>query len=480
MKRILALVLAMLLLVSAMAFAEDMDLTSFTDEELNGLEQAIAMEREARASAAAEAAAAAEQAEAEASEQPAFEPLRKGEYNDNNSALQQKLKDLGYLTGKVDGIFGPQTEKALMALQEDMGLEQTGAVNTEEELNMILNAAAGDGVNLLLGTNHGILHYSLIDNGFNAILDAEEEGIKVSIPDHNDEGWLVLFYDDGRSKDVLAGKQGDMYVLSFEAKTNTADTHISVSSRQVNGQENQVQFGDITVSVPDEWQRYTLSGSLNGVAATSQGIYFNLKNNVPGTEIEIRNLKLEMGSFATDWDEAPEDKGDGTNLLLGTNQGTNNYSILDNGFEASLEADDIGIKVNMASRNDEGWLVLFFDDGRSREILGGLAGEMYTLSFDAMSNMDGTEMRISHRQTNASENQISFGTVVINQSDAWQHIDLVGSLTGVQATSQGLYIDLRYNNPPDTTVYIRNLKIEKGVTATDWSAAPEDMKVETN
>ena len=152
MKRILALVLAMLLLVSATAFAEDMDLTTFTDDELNGLEQAIATEREARANAAAEAAAQAEAAP----EEPPFEPIRRGYYNDNTSDLQQKLKDLGYLTGKVDGIFGPQTEAALMALQADMGLEQTGAVNTEEELNRLLNVSVGDGVNLLAESDYYI------------------------------------------------------------------------------------------------------------------------------------------------------------------------------------------------------------------------------------------------------------------------------------------------------------------------------------
>lgn len=135
MKRIVALVLAVLMLAGMTAFAEGMDVTHLTDEELNSLEQAIAKEREARASAA--------------SEQPAFEAIQRGDYNENNKALQQQLKDLGYLAGKVDGIFGPQTEGALKDLQAVLGWEQTGVVESEYQWNVIKGLSISDGVNLL-------------------------------------------------------------------------------------------------------------------------------------------------------------------------------------------------------------------------------------------------------------------------------------------------------------------------------------------
>lgn len=53
--------------------------------------------------------------------------------------LQEKLNLLGYSCGKADGIFGDQTEKAVMKWEEANGLESNGSV-TPEELEMILSA----------------------------------------------------------------------------------------------------------------------------------------------------------------------------------------------------------------------------------------------------------------------------------------------------------------------------------------------------
>ena len=58
-------------------------------------------------------------------------------------ALQQTLADLGYLTGKVDGIFGPGTSAAIKAFQEETGLEATGQADV---YTMLLLTAAGNGV----------------------------------------------------------------------------------------------------------------------------------------------------------------------------------------------------------------------------------------------------------------------------------------------------------------------------------------------
>ncbi len=43
--------------------------------------------------------------------------------------VQLKLKELGYLAGRADGIFGKSTEQAVRRYQEEQGLEITGVVN---------------------------------------------------------------------------------------------------------------------------------------------------------------------------------------------------------------------------------------------------------------------------------------------------------------------------------------------------------------
>ena len=58
------------------------------------------------------------------------------------AALQTDLQVAGYYTGKVDGVYGPQTVAAVEALQEDAGLPVTGLVDgpTERALDAALQA----------------------------------------------------------------------------------------------------------------------------------------------------------------------------------------------------------------------------------------------------------------------------------------------------------------------------------------------------
>ena len=53
---------------------------------------------------------------------------------------QELLASLGYSPGSADGVFGPQTERAIIAFQNDMGLNATGQV--DESLLIALRTAA--------------------------------------------------------------------------------------------------------------------------------------------------------------------------------------------------------------------------------------------------------------------------------------------------------------------------------------------------
>jgi peptidoglycan hydrolase-like protein with peptidoglycan-binding domain len=54
--------------------------------------------------------------------------LKKGMQNQNVRGLQEKLNELGFDAGPADGIFGPRTERAVMAFQTDKGLSIDGVV----------------------------------------------------------------------------------------------------------------------------------------------------------------------------------------------------------------------------------------------------------------------------------------------------------------------------------------------------------------
>jgi N-acetylmuramoyl-L-alanine amidase len=68
----------------------------------------------------------------------------KGDTAENNKTVQQRLADLGYYAGKVDGIFGPKTRAAVKSFQKKKGLVQDGIVGakTEKALGITLGGGA--------------------------------------------------------------------------------------------------------------------------------------------------------------------------------------------------------------------------------------------------------------------------------------------------------------------------------------------------
>lgn len=59
---------------------------------------------------------------------PTPKPLILGlnSHGDEVMKMQERLRELGYLKGKADGFFGPQTEKAVKAFQQKNGLKADG------------------------------------------------------------------------------------------------------------------------------------------------------------------------------------------------------------------------------------------------------------------------------------------------------------------------------------------------------------------
>lgn len=130
MKRILALVIAVVMMISSAAMASELE--GKTNEELIAMIAQLQQEL---------AELKGEEAEAEPTPEPTPEPayteLARGAKGEEVKPLQQRLKDLGYLTGSVDGDFGGGTERAVSAFQKQNGLEVTGRADaaTQELLH---------------------------------------------------------------------------------------------------------------------------------------------------------------------------------------------------------------------------------------------------------------------------------------------------------------------------------------------------------
>lgn len=56
---------------------------------------------------------------------------------DKVSGVQARLNNLGFFCGKVDGIVGPRTEKALRSFQEQNGLPKTGRIDAATSARLL-------------------------------------------------------------------------------------------------------------------------------------------------------------------------------------------------------------------------------------------------------------------------------------------------------------------------------------------------------
>jgi len=80
--------------------------------------------------------------------------LRPGDEGEDVEALQQDLAALGYLTGTIDGKYGPATRSAVRAFQTDYMLTRDGKAG-EQTRNLLAEVVAGTS-SLLLASKNGI------------------------------------------------------------------------------------------------------------------------------------------------------------------------------------------------------------------------------------------------------------------------------------------------------------------------------------
>ena len=59
--------------------------------------------------------------------------LHNGSQGEKVWQLQERLKELGYYTGEVDGQFGPGTKEAVIAFQKKNGLDADGLAGEETQ-----------------------------------------------------------------------------------------------------------------------------------------------------------------------------------------------------------------------------------------------------------------------------------------------------------------------------------------------------------
>lgn len=171
----------------------------------------------------------------------------------------------------------------------------------------------------------------------------------------------------------------------------------------------------------------------------------------------------------------------GKNLLLQSNNGAN-YVWTQNGGAATRVVDSEGATFTITSLPASGsWGVLLVSDSELKTKI--VAGETYTLSFDLKTSDSISSLSIGFniREGNAAHPHMKdYTAVVTTTANKWIHVtNTTTALDTLPSSSTSiLYISAAQLKEALRSFSIKNVKVEKGNKATDWTPAPEDVQAE--
>ena len=228
---------------------------------------------------------------------------------------------------------------------------------------------------------------------------------------------------------------------------------------------------------------------------TSSTSYKTLSSKADGNATDITGLKTRMTTAESKIDQKAdsitlsvlERKVDGIavggrNLLRGTNHGTTNWDwAMQTGGRTIEEYLDGGVRAVKMTRDaveQTGWSIIGYEMGANDYALLEPNTE-YTLSFDykpSVATTNGVMFSIRRGDgSNTATNEGSYWKEI--PANEWTHVS--GTFTTVEnipdfsLNSTEIYIT-RLPTTVNSVHIFKNLKLEKGNKATDWSPAPED------
>lgn len=244
-------------------------------------------------------------------------------YSFENTSIQNALASPHGGTASIDiGPIPDNTTALVLTLYDGSG---TDAKILDRERIPILTDASGleiGGTNLLRNTNQGTRMWTAsfpapsgdVDEEtgepvkskgeFSVVRSDISKGIRVvNKAATNDTGWQLIYYP------IVTGsvKEGVPYMLSFRAKAGRTPVSLSVQLRSPS--ESNYLSGQVNVALSLMETRYEIPVKITKSpdAGVAYAVCFYIQSPILWTEVDLWDLKLEVGNVATEWSPAPGD-----------------------------------------------------------------------------------------------------------------------------------------------------------------------------
>lgn len=257
-------------------------------------------------------------------------------------------------------------------------------------------------------------------------------------------------------------------VDNLEGKVTSQGTELSVVQGLI---ESKVWLQDIDGTVGDitETQYSVLAQRLNEVdivVASHTTDLNSMDDKVTDLELSLEGIRSSVNDVRIG----------GRNLLLATNQGISKWGyIYANGAcskEEYVGTDGVRAAKLICSTASTNWCYIQYSSPDTLTKL--LPSTEYTLSFDLMSNVSET-MKFCIMRGDGTKNMSEYSLPVTTVADeSWHHYTV--TIT-TNTLTNGIDNQVLYISGVNNVGYriFKNLKLEIGNKATDWTPAPEDM-----
>lgn len=264
------------------------------------------------------------------------EGMQSGAKGENVTDLQKRLIELGFLTGKADGIFGKNTAQAVSAFQEYLirqGLRETPAdgiadpatvayLNSQTVKDLLYHMVKGERGEQVLALQKRLLELGLLNGAADGVYGDStqkavrefqqymaDHGVRVELTGLADKKTVELLNDEEFAADVFRLEKGDDNdaVKTLQERL----TELGLFSETCNG-----RFGDATEDAVKAFQTYRIDKkgepdvSVDGVVdrATNELLYdedycdslYDISKGAKGDLVTAVQNRLSVLGFLTE------------------------------------------------------------------------------------------------------------------------------------------------------------------------------------